>query len=159
MAILWFVIMSSTKTDILCFLKEFLDPFLFDRNGKSHHQAMEEKKDRWILGAFPPSMPLQLYKVKKYISLCVVSSSSSSFSPDLSVGTRRGIQVTYKPGCRWLPTRWLEPFKGISLTTSAPCQRKCNPCHLKHCVRNAFVIHIGQNKNYLMKTFIVESVS
>ena len=56
--------MSSTKTDILCFLKEFLDPFLFDRNGKSHHQAMEEKKDRWILGALPPSVPLQLYKVK-----------------------------------------------------------------------------------------------
>lgn len=146
--------MSSTKTDILCFLKEFLDPFLFDRNGKSHHQAMEEKQDRWILGAFPPSVPLQLYKVKKYFSLYVVSSSSSSFSPDLSVGTMRGIQVTYKPGCRWL-----EPFKGISLTTSAPCQRKCNPCHLKHCVRNAFVIHIGQNQNYLMKTFIVESVS
>ena len=143
--------MSSTKTDILCFLKEFLGPFLFDRNGKSHHQAMEDKKDRWILGAFPSSVPLQLYKVKKYFSLCIVS---SSFSPDLSVGTRRGIQVTYKPGCRWL-----EPFKGISLTTSAPCQRKCNPCHLKHCVRNAFVIHIGQNQKYLMKTFIVEPVS
>ena len=153
MAILWFVIMSSTKTDILCFLKEFLDPFLFDKNGKSHHQAMEDKKDRWILGAFPSSVPLQLYKVKKYFSLCVVS-PSSSFSPDLSVGTRRGIQVTYKPGCRWL-----EPFKGISLTTSAPCQRKCNPCHLKHWVRNAFVIHTGQNQKYLMKTFIVEPVS